>query len=71
MRNKASRPENMKNKYYENMSKSTALKNALLLDFIPDFLNDANLENGIWRMLRPGNIIFQVLMLVNSPGLIP
>ena len=27
MRNKASRPENMKNKYYENMSKSTALKN--------------------------------------------
>ena len=25
MRNKASRPENMKNKYNENMSKSTAL----------------------------------------------
>ena len=25
----------------------------------------------IWRMLGPGNIIFQVLILVNSPGLIP
>ena len=29
MRNKASRPENMQNKYDENMSKSTALRPAL------------------------------------------
>ena len=56
MRNKASRPENMKNKYDENMRKSTALAD---MNTTPDVTSSLNSVPGPGHRIAPKTRFWQ------------
>ena len=56
MRNKASRPENMKNKYDENMRKSTTLAD---MNTTPDVTSSLNSVPGPGHRFAPKSRIWQ------------